>query len=211
MIDFLIKTYQHVSIYQIILEFIAFVFGLFSVYYAKKQNILVYPLGLICTIISVYLLYINKFFGDMTINIYYSFMSIYGWVIWNNKSENNIIKISFTNGNEKIIGLVLFLLTVFFTYFVYLQFGYHLEISNYLDMFTSGIFFTAMWLMAKKKIENWILWIVGDLITVPLYCYRGLGMLSLQYLIFFIIAVFAYYEWNNVLKSQNITIDVQSK
>jgi nicotinamide mononucleotide transporter len=203
MIDFFINSYKNVSQFQIILEAIAFIFGLLSVYFAKKQNIMVYPTGLICTIISVYLLYINQYFGDMSINIYYSFMSVYGWLLWHKKTSIEAFKITNTNNKEKIIGFALFLITIIFTYFVYLYFGNQLEFANYLDIFTSGIFFTAMWLMAKKKIENWILWIIGDLITVPLYAYRGLGMLSLQYLIFTIIAIFAYYEWKRIIELQN--------
>ena len=174
-------------------------FGLISVYYAKKRNVLVYPTGLVATIISVYLLYKANYFGDMAMNFYYSIMSIYGWIVWSNTSENNIVSISKTNFNEKIIGIVLFLLTLIFTYLIYQFFDYKIELLNYIDIVTSGIFFTAMWYMAKKKIENWTLWIIGDIITVPLYAYRGLGMLALQYLIFTIIAIYAYREWKRNL------------
>ena len=73
------------------------------------------------------------------------------------------------------------------------------KLLKYFDIVTSGIFFTAMWYMAKKKIENWTLWIIGDIITVPLYAYRGLGILALQYLIFTIIAIYAYLEWKKYL------------
>ena len=81
-------------------------------------------------------------------------------------------------------------------------FDYKLEIPNYIDIFTSGLFFTAMWYMALKKIENWTLWIIGDCIVVPLFAYRGLGMLSLQYFIFTILAVYGYLEWKKILKEK---------
>ncbi|MCO6161410.1 nicotinamide riboside transporter PnuC [Flavobacterium sp. NRK F7] len=199
MIDFLFSQYKEVSTQNIILEFIAFVFGLVSVFYAKKRNVLVYPTGLVATIISVYLLYEANYFGDMTMNFYYSIMSIYGWIIWSNTSENKVVSISKINFKEKIIGIILFLLTLVFTYLIYQFFEYEIELLNYIDILTSGIFFTAMWYMAKKKIENWTLWIIGDIITVPLYAYRGLGMLALQYLIFTIIAIYAYKEWKKNL------------
>ena len=189
MIDFFTNAYQNVSLFQIILEAIAFIFGILSVYFAKKENIFVYPFGLVCTIISVYLLYINEYFGDMVINFYYSIMSIYGWILWSKPKGTNGLNISFTNSKEKKIGILMFLVTIIFIYFVYLYFDYVLKIENYLDIFTSGLFFTAMWLMAKKKIENWILWIVADAITVPLYAYKGMGMLALQYFIFTIMAL----------------------
>ncbi len=84
-------------------------------------------------------------------------------------------------------------------YAVYKAFGYEMEMSNYVDILTSGMFFTAMWYMALKKLENWTLWIIADVITVPLYAYRGWGMLSFQYIIFTILAVQAYFLWKKSL------------
>jgi len=199
MLEFFISQYKNASILQVILEFLAFIFGIISVFCAKKENIWVYPTGLISTIITVYLLYQAKYFGDMTMNFYYSVMSIYGWYLWTRKKNEINLEITRTTTKEKIIGFGLFILTMIITFLVYKFFGYKLEIPNYIDIFTSGIFFTAMWYMALKKIENWTLWIVGDLIAVPLFAYRGLGMLSLQYLIFTILAILAYIEWKKIL------------
>lgn len=201
MIDFFLNAYKDASPIQILLEFIAFVFGIASVWLAKKENILVYPTGIISTVITVYLLYQAKYFGDMTMNFYYSIMSIYGWFMWKKNKNQEELKVTRTNTKEKIIGFIMFLITMLVTYFVYLFFDYKLEIPNYIDIFTSGIFFTAMWFMALKKIENWTLWILGDCIAVPLFAYRGLGMLSLQYLIFTILAILAYLEWKKILNS----------
>ena len=97
------------------------------------------------------------------------------------------------------IAFGLILLTMLLTYIIYTFFNVTLDWTNYIDIFTSGLFFTAMWLMAIKKIENWTLWIIADIITVPLYAYRSWGMLSLQYLIFTYMAVMAYREWKTSL------------
>lgn len=199
MYDFFLNAYQNKANWEILLEFLAFIFGIISVWYAKKENILVYPTGIIATVITVYLLYKASYFGDMTMNIYYSIMSIYGWYKWSSKRNEPQLSISRTTTKEKIIGFVLFLLTMLITYLVYQFFDYTLAIANYIDIFTSGIFFTGMWYMALKKIENWTLWILGDLIAVPLFAYRGLGMLSLQYVIFTILAILAYLEWKKFL------------
>jgi len=205
--DFFIESYRGAPTYQIVLEAIAFVFGILSVWYAKKEDILVYPTGIICTVITVYLLYINQYFGDMMMNLYYSIMSVYGWWNWSRKKENKfVVPISRTNLKEKQIGVLLFILTMIVTYFVYKGFDYTLQIPNYIDIVTSGIFFTAMWYMAIKKIENWTLWIIGDLITIPLYAYRGLGMLSLQYLIFTILAIQGYVAWKKSLSNSHQTV-----
>lgn len=206
-LEFFIDAYQEAPTYQIVLEGIAFVFGILSVWYAKKENILVYPTGIICTVITVYLLYINQYFGDMMMNFYYSIMSVYGWWNWSRKKENKyIVPISRTTFKEKQIGVALFVLTMIVTYFVYKGFNYTLEIPNYIDIVTSGIFFTAMWYMANKKLENWTLWIIADLVTIPLYAYRGLGMLSLQYIIFTILAIQGYLTWKKSLNKNQATV-----
>ncbi len=198
--DFFLDAYRQTPTLFIVLEFIAFIFGIMSVWYAKKENILVYPTGLVATIITVYLLYKAEYFGDMMMNFYYTIMSIYGWWNWaRKKNDKYLVPISRTNTKEKWIGGGMFLLTVMVTFLVYQGFGKIMETANYIDVFTSGVFFTGMWYMANKKIENWTLWILGDVITVPLYAYRGLGMLSLQYLIFTILAIQGYIAWKKRL------------
>ncbi|HMI08375.1 MAG TPA: nicotinamide riboside transporter PnuC [Flavobacterium sp.] len=202
MIDFFLASYKNTAWIDIILEAITFVFGIASVYYAKKENILVYPTGLIATTITVYLLYRAGYFGDMVINGYYSVMSIYGWYMWaKKKGGTNVVAISRTNKIEKLTGIGMFLLTIVVIFAVYKLFDYEIKTENYLDIFTSGLFFTAMWYMAFKKIENWTLWIIGDLIAVPIYAYRGLGILSLEYVVFTILAILAYIEWRKILNS----------
>ena len=204
--NFFLEAYSNSPTYIIVLEFLAFIFGIISVVYAKRENILVYPTGIICTVITIYLLYRAQYFGDMMMNVYYSIMSIYGWWNWSRVKDNHyIVLISKTNKKEYLIASFFFLLTIGITFFVYKMNLDSLEIPNYIDIFTSGIFFTAMWLMANKKIESWIFWIVGDIITIPLYSYRGLGIISLKYLIFLILAIQGYYEWKKTLNKQSQT------
>ncbi len=202
MIEFFLNAYKDASTAQIVLEFLAFVFGILSVWFAKKENILVYPTGLIATIITTYLLYVAGYLGDMMINGYFSIMSVYGWYKWARKeNETEIVAISRTNFREKTIGIALFFVTVLVVFGIYNFFDYEIKKDNYIDIFASGIFFTGMWYMALKKIENWTLWILGDIVVTPLYAYRGLGMLSLQYLIFTILAISAYLEWKKILNN----------
>lgn len=198
--DFFLDSYKNKEAYIIVIEAVILVTGIASVWYAKRENILVYPTGIIATILAVYLLLKDGLYGDMMMNFYFSIMSIYGWWNWARvKGNKKAVQISRTNTKEKIIGFVLFLLTMIVTYMVYSAFGSEITISNYIDIFTSGMFFTGMWYMAKKKIENWTLWIIADIITVPLYAYRGWGMLSFQYLIFTVLAIQAYFLWKKSL------------
>ncbi len=201
MFDFLFSQYNEYETHDIILEIIAVCFGLISVFYAKKNNILVFPTGLISTLIFVYLLYKSSLIGDMLINIYYSTMSIYGWYIWQLKSNNTPeYPISYTISNEKRNATFIFIATLAFVIIIYLWFNKFNHWTSYIDTFTTAIFFVGMWLMAKRKIENWYMWIIGDIISIPLYAYKGLMFTSLQFLIFTIIAYFAYKEWKILLQ-----------
>ncbi len=202
-LNHLLDSYKETPITVIVLEFVAFALGICSVWFAKKVNVLAYPTGLIATVITTYLLFIAGYLGDMLLNGYFSIMSIYGWYCWSGKgitAENR--SVSRTSDAEKIIGFLLFIITIFVVFAVYNAFHYTINADNYFDILASGIFFTAMWYMALKKIENWTLWIIGDIIVVPLYAYRGLGMLALQYLIFTILAVLAYFEWRKILNNK---------
>ncbi len=194
--DFFFDPYRERPGMFIFLEAMAFVFGIASVVLARRESILVYPTGLVATVITMYLFYRDRLLGDMMINLYYSLMSVYGWWNWSRKKEGAaVVSISRTTRTEKGVGIALFLGASGLNYLIYRLFDVTLETSNYVDILTSGIFFTAMWYMAIKKLENWTLWIVADLITIPLYAYRGWGMLSLQYLIFTILAIQGYREW----------------
>ncbi len=207
--DFFLDSYRGKETYIIVLEAVVLLFGILSVWYAKKENILVYPTGLIATIITVYLFYKDGLLGDMMMNFYWSAMSIYGWWNWaRTKGAEKVVQISRTTTREKRIGGLLFILTMAFNYLVYRIFGTEIKMTNYIDMLTSGIFFTAMWYMALKKLENWTLWIVADIITIPLYAYRGWGMLSLQYLIFTVLAIQGYLLWK---KSLNKSLQIELK
>jgi len=199
-IDFFLGPYLERSTGLILLELLAFVFGVWSVWMAKKANIWVYPTGIIGTTITMYLFFTDRLLGDMLMNAYYSLMSIYGWWEWSRQKDGKKVRqITTINHKEKGIGLALVLTTMMVTYMVYRFTNTNMDTSNVIDIFTSGVFFTAMWLMARKKLESWILWISADLITIPLYAYRGWGMLSLQYLIFTILAFQGYYAWKESL------------
>ncbi len=197
------SAYQSVDIG---LEITAVVFGFLSVWYAKKNHIWVFPTGLISTLIFVYLLWKWTLLGDMMINAYYFVMSIYGWYVWTQKSNDQATPISRTNTKEKRISFVIFIITLVFVYVVYQSAGKWTTWTAYVDTVTTAIFFVGMWLMARRKIENWIFWIVGDIISVPLYFYKGLTFTSFQYLIFTVIAIYGFLAWKHILTNSKATV-----
>ncbi|TSE10074.1 nicotinamide riboside transporter PnuC [Aquimarina algiphila] len=205
--DFFFGQYSEYSNLHIILEIIAVIFGLLSVSFARANNIWVYPTGIISTSIYVYLLLKWSLLGDMMINAYYFVMSVYGWYIWTRKvDQTHVTPISRTTSKEKVIEILIFVTTLFFVYIVYITFDKWNNWTAYIDTLTTAIFFVGMWLMARRKIENWIFWIVGDIISVPLYFYKGFTFTSFQYLLFTVIAIFGYLKWKKNLDNSPVIV-----
>lgn len=203
MIELLFSQYKDYSNLFIFLELTAVVFGIISVLFARKNNILVYPTGLISTLIFVYILLEWKLFGDFIINIYYSIMSVLGWYLWTRKKNGaDEFPISIMNGKDYLISSLIFTITLLFVALVYQFFDKFTDWTAYVDTLTTALFFVGMWLMAKRKIENWIIWVIADIISVPLYFYKGLTFSSMQFLLFTIIAILGYLEWKRLLQKQ---------
>ena len=198
--DFLFSQYSSYSSSFIYLESFAVIMNITSVVFAKRNNILVYPTGLIGTGIFVYILLNFSLLGDTIINAYFFSMSIYGWYFWSRKKDKVFInQVSTVNQNEIKYLFILAISSLIFIYFVYDYFDKWNNWTAYVDNITTAIFFVAMWLMARRKVESWIFWIIGDLITVPLYFYKGLTISSIQYIIFLILAVLGYISWKKIL------------
>ncbi len=205
--NFFFDQYFNYSTLNISLEIIAVIFGFLSVWFSKRNNILVFPTGIISTLIFVYLLYKWELLGDMMINAYYFIMSVYGWFIWTRKvDETHVTPISETTKTEKKQSFFIFIGTLGFVYAVYNLFDKWTSWTAYVDTVTTAIFFVGMWLMAKRKIENWIYWIVGDIISAPLYFYKGLTFTSFQYLLFTFIAISGYLEWKKYLNNEKTVL-----
>ncbi|MEL4308818.1 nicotinamide riboside transporter PnuC [Joostella sp. CR20] len=205
--DWLFAQYNGVPTHYVVLEIIGVFFGFLSVWYSKKENILVYPTGIISTAIFVYLLLQYGLLGDMMINAYYFSMSIYGWYLWTRKvDDSHFIPITKTTQKEQKISVLLFVGTMIFVFGLYEFFDKWQSWVSYVDILTTAIFFVGMWLMAKKKLENWIYWIIGDIISIPLYLYKGLAFTSLQYILFTVIAIYGYKAWKKNLNKSPQTL-----
>ena len=199
--DFFLSSYSDYSRVDIVLEFLAFWFGIISVIFAKKQNIFVYPAGIICTIITMYLMYKVNLLGHILVNLLYTIISLFGWWNWSRRENNDlVVKVSKFSFIDLPKSFLIFFLIITAAYIAhdYFETDFEGQIKE-LDIFTSGIFVTAMWLMANKKLENWILWIIGNIITIPLYLSSDKIILSIQYVIFTILAIQAYIEWKKSL------------
>ena len=201
-LDQLFYQYSQYSNTDISLEIIAVFFGFLSVWFSKNNNILVFPTGMINTSIFVYLLLKWSLLGDMIINAYYFIMSIYGWYFWLKGTNNTVSPISKVSNIDIRIVVLLFISSAVFVSLVYSFFDKWETIVSYIDILTTAIFFAAMWLMAKRKVESWIFWIVGNIISVPLYLHKGLAFTSIQYFIFTVIAIAGYIKWKELYNKQ---------
>ena len=200
-IDFFFQPYYASSTLDVLIELIAVSFGIASVIFAKNENILVFPTGIISTILYIIICYKFILYGDMLINIYYTLMSLYGWYVWSFKVSGENVVITTSKKDDVAKSIFIFLSTIVIISCIYVCFDRMRNMTDYLDTFTTAIFFTAMWLMANKKIEHWIFWIIGNLISIPLYFVKGLGFSSIQFTIFLILAIIGYMEWKkNLIK-----------
>lgn len=218
----LVEPYKTYETYQIVLEIIAVILGVTSVIFSLKRNIWVYPTGIISTGIYVYILFVFGLLGDCMINIYYTGMSVYGWILWTRKSTDHVhVDVSWATKKEWIFGGILFVISLLVVMLVYyykpwidnsfsmegVDLGLdHLDWANWLDVFVTSIFLIGMWFMAKQRIENWIFWIVGDLICIPMFIYKGLVITAIQFFIFTVLAIIAYFEWKKNYESQKRNI-----
>jgi nicotinamide mononucleotide transporter len=186
------------------LEAIAVVAGIASVYYSRKENILVYPVGLINTIIYIYISLKGQLFGEASVNLYYTIMSIYGWILWLKKDEQHhtILHISFSSRKQwfQQFGFFIFCYVVIFSALTYLQKEFAPGAIPSADAFASASAFTGMWLMARKKVESWWWWIATNIASIPLYFVKGYVFTSVYYFILLILAIAGLIEWRRRAK-----------
>lgn len=176
------------------LEAIAVFFGIASVFYSMREHIWVYPTGIVSTLIYVWICFEFKLYADMGINAYYFGMSIYGWYVWTHPKKNQeILPVTWLDSRGWLYSAGLFAIS--YPSLVFVLGNFTDSDVPYWDSFTTASAFVGMWLMAKKKVENWIFWIITDLVSVPLYFYKGLLLTSFQFLLFTVLATMGLFAW----------------
>jgi len=205
------------------LEIVAVIFGLLSVWYAKKANILVYPTGIVSVLIYVYILIEPKLYADVGINFFYFLMSVYGWYMWTRKGPTQkVIPIKWNSKRMQaygILAVIVFFIAIWqlIYYFKrgdidYMQEYVYFDSLKlmYVDSLTTAIFLVGMLFMALKRIENWIYWIIGDIISVPLYFQKGFVFTSFQYLVFLGLAIAGLIAWIKIHEAETASNRITS-
>jgi nicotinamide mononucleotide transporter len=180
------------------LEFVAVFFGIASVMFSRVENIWVYPTGIVNTTIFIYLSVVAGLYAEAGVNFYYTVMSVVGWWLWAQKREGEkVLRVSRSSQREWLIALTFFGLCWLALFFILKKFTD--STVPLADGFASAAAYTGMWLMARKKLENWLWWIVTNVAAMPLYFVKGFVFTSFQYLVFFVLAILGYVEWRRKL------------
>lgn len=181
------------------LEFIAVLAGIASVWFSKKEQVLVYPVGLINTTIFVYLSFKGHLLGEASVNIYYTVMSVYGWWLWTRKNDQQqtILQIQFSSSKEVLQQLLFFaaFYVVLYTALYFSKTSFAPGAIPWADALSSAAAYTGMWLMAKKKVESWYYWIATNIFSIPLYFVKGYVFTSVQFAVLLVLAVAGLLAW----------------
>jgi len=190
------------------IEAVAVIMGIVSVWYSRKENILVYPTGLINTTLYIYLSFKGHLLGEASVNFYYTIMSLYGWYLWTRKTEdktNFVLQITHSNKKEWLQQLLFFgvIYAIIYLLLTYAKTAFAPEAIPWADAFASATAYTGMWLMAKKKVESWIWWILTNIASIPLYFIKGYAFTSVQFIVLLILAIAGWISWNQKSKEIN--------
>jgi nicotinamide mononucleotide transporter len=191
------------------IEAVAVIMGIVSVWYSRKENILVYPTGLINTTLYIYLSYKGHLLGEASVNVYYSIMSVYGWYLWTRKKEDQtgfVLQITRSDKKQWVQQLLFFgcIYTGIYFLLTYAKSAFAPEAIPWADAFASATAYTGMWLMAKKKVESWIWWILTNITSIPLYFIKGYAFTSVQFIVLLILAIAGYISWHKKAQAVNI-------
>lgn len=193
------------------LEYIAVFAGIASVWYSRKEHILVYPVGLVNTIIYIYLSFKFHLPGEASVNFYYTVMSLYGWYMWMKKDQQQeaVLHITWSDKRMWVYQLLFFLFFYIAIYFslVYLKENFFKDAIPWADAFASATAFTGMWLMTRKKVESWYWWIATNIASIPLYFVKELVFTSVYYSVLLVFAFWGLAEWR---KRARTTLNIRT-
>ena len=202
--DFFIAVYDGL-LQTTWIEAIAVIMGIVSVWYSRKENILVFPTGIINTTLYIYLSFKGQLLGEASVNLYYTIMSVYGWYGWSRKKEDqvtNVLQITKSNTTQIVQQVLVFIgfYGLLFFGLAFLKNKFASDAIPWADALASASAYTAMGLMAKKKVESWIWWIITNITSIPLYFIKGYAFTSFQFIVLFILAIAGWIAWNKKLK-----------
>lgn len=177
------------------IELIAAIAGVMYIVLSVKQNPWLWLFGIITSVTYIYVYFVSKFYADMSLQFYYLFVSVYGWIIWvNGSNPNKKEELKITKTNLKT-GLILFFITVI----IFAMYAFVLKRTDstvpYGDSFTTALSITGTWMLARKKFEHWYVWMIVNPVAIGLYVYKGLYITALLFVVYFAFSIIGYLQW----------------
>lgn len=202
--EFLFRQYKDYTFVQILLESIAVITGIVSVVFSCFNSKWLYPFAIVSSLIYIYLLYDWQLYGDLIINGYYFYMGVYGWVLWGKRygNLNENLKITKSTPKDYIHSLVIFIISIIFVSVIYIVFNKFDRWWAYADIVMTGLLFVGTWQLAKRKLENWLFLIAGDIIAIPLIYLKGYTLTSILNVFLTVIAIYGYLAWKKTLPAK---------
>jgi nicotinamide mononucleotide transporter len=187
------------------MELVAVLAGIASVWFSKKEHILVYPVGLVNTLFFVYISIKGHLYGEASVNVYYTIMSIYGWWLWIKKDaqQQPTLQIAYLKGNAQWQPFVFFgfFYVILLLLLTWAKQAFAPEAIPWADAFASATAYTGMWLMAKKKVESWWWWMATNVASIPLYFVKGYVFTSVQFVVLLVLAIAGCKSWHEKARS----------
>lgn len=185
-------------------EWLGVFFSVFQVLLARKNNSNNYLFGIAGISLTLYVMIQSKLYAEFTLNLYYLVMSIYGWLYWKFGKRKSETTISETTNNEKLItaGIVIGTFSIFYFFLT----NFTDSDVPILDSLVSAFAWSGMWLMARRKIENWILLNISNIIAIPLLIHKGLYLYAVLTAFLFIVAISGYLEWRKIIKNKSVVV-----
>jgi nicotinamide mononucleotide transporter len=187
------------------IELLGAILGLFYIFFSIRQHILTWPVGLLTSIFYVVIFYQSGFYADMGLQVYYVAISIYGWYFWlKGKRPSESEKIPVKNARSILLIKIIGATIIIFFIILFILVNYTNSTVPVMDSLTTAFSITATWMLARKYIEHWIIWIFVDITSAGLYIYKNLWPTVILFIVYTIMAALGYIEWKKDLQAKNI-------
>jgi nicotinamide mononucleotide transporter len=187
------------------IELLGAILGILYIFFSIRQSIFTWPTGLLTSVLYTIVFFQSKFYADMGLQVYYVVISIYGWYYWlkgtNSEKGKSVPVRELSNKLWLILGIVGIIIYIIL---VYILINFTDSDVPYMDSLTTALSIIATWMLAKKYIEQWLIWIFVDAVSSGLYVYKNLWPTVILFIVYTIMAVLGYLEWKKDLKPQNI-------
>lgn len=198
------KLFQEQIVHTSLIQWLALGFGVAEVLLAKKNSIWLYPTGIISVLLWMFLLLDVKLYAEVLLNIYYLVMSVYGWIIWKKRKQEAENQVSWSSNNELTIAVLISVIGFGVLYLVLRHFT-DSDVPLF-DAFVSATAWAGMWLLAKRKIENWIFLNISNIVAIPLLFHKKLPLMACLTTFLFTVAIFGFFDWKKIIDKSRLKL-----